>query len=138
MPESQLSTSALTLQTKSIAEAGVSIRALSVADTQEFGILRIITDKPDDVRDLLKNEGYTVTATAVLAVHFDDTPGSMASILGILSDNDISVEYTYVFVSHLSNGAYMIFRVDDNDKATKALVNAGIEVLNQGDIFKRN
>ncbi len=123
--------------TKFIAESKINLKALSIADTQEFGILRIITDNPDDARELLKNEGYTVTATSVLAVELSDTPGSMASILEVLSDAGVSVEYTYAFMSHIQDKAYMIFRVDDNDKATKALVDADISVINQEDIFKK-
>lgn len=123
--------------TRFIANHKINLKALSIADTQEFGILRIITDNPDEVRDLLKQEGYTVTATAVLAVALADAPGSMATILEVLSDADIAVEYTYAFMSSVSGKAYMIFRVDDNEKATKALVDADISVIDQKDIFEQ-
>lgn len=121
--------------TKFIADNKINLKALSIADTQDFGILRIITDKPDEARQMLKNEGYTVTATSVLAVALTDAPGSMAAILSVLSDSDVSVEYTYAFMSKVEGKAYMIFRVDDNDKATKALVASNIAVINQEDIF---
>lgn len=121
--------------TEFIAESNINLKALSIADTQDFGILRIITDNPDKARDILKNEGYTVTATSVLAVALNDSPGSMAAILGVLSKADVSVEYTYAFMSNIEGRAYMIFRVDNNDKATNALVDAGISVINQQDIF---
>lgn len=123
--------------TKFIADKKINLKALSIADTQDFGILRIITDKPDEARDMLKNEGYTVTATSVLAVELTDAPGSMASILSVLSESDISVEYTYAFMSTVENKAYMIFRVDDNNKATKALIAANLPVINQEDIFNK-
>lgn len=123
--------------TEFIAKSKINLKALSIADTQDFGILRIITDTPDEARDLLKNEGYTVTATSVLAVELEDAPGSMAAILSVLSDADISVEYTYAFMSNIQNKAYMIFRVDNNDKATDALVKAGISVIDQKDIFEK-
>ena len=123
--------------TKFISDKKINLRALSIADTQDFGILRIITDNPDNARELLKNEGYTVTATSVLAVALDDAPGSMAAILRVLSDAEISVEYTYAFMSNVQGKAYMIFRVDNNEKATSALVDAGIAVINQDDIFSR-
>lgn len=122
--------------TEFIAKSKINLKALSIADTQEFGIVRIITDNPDDARDILKNEGYAVTATSVLAVELEDSPGSMALILRVLSDADVSVEYTYAFMSHIKNKAYMIFRVDNNDKASKALELANISVINQDDIFK--
>ncbi len=123
--------------TKFISDKKINLKALSIADTQNFGILRIITDNPDNARELLKNEGYTVTATSVLAVALDDAPGSMAEILSVLADADISVEYTYAFMSNIAGKAYMIFRVDDNDKATKVLVDANITVINQDDIFSK-
>ena len=123
--------------TEFIAKNNINLKALSIADTQDFGILRIITDDPDGARQMLKNEGYTVTATSVLAVALTDAPGSMAAILDVLSKADVSVEYTYAFMSSLSGKAYMIFRVDNNDKASKALVDAGISVINQEDIFNK-
>ena len=123
--------------TKFIAESKINLKALSIADTQDFGILRIITDDPNNARELLKEEGYTVTATSVLGVALDDAPGSMAKILSVLSDADISIEYTYAFMSTVENKAYMIFRVDNNDKASKALTDAGITVLNQEEIFSK-
>jgi len=122
--------------TKFLAENKINMKALSIADSQDFGILRIITEKPDEVRSILRNAGYTVTATSVLAVALTDSPGSMAAILAVLSEADISVEYTYAFLSNIANKAYMIFRVDNNEKATKALQNANISVINQEDIFE--
>ncbi len=123
--------------TKFISESKINLKALSIADTQDFGILRLITDEPDRARDILKDEGYTVTATSVLAVELDDTPGSMASILEVLSNADIVVEYTYAFMSKVENKAYMIFRVDDNKKATESLLKADIHIINQEDIFSK-
>lgn len=123
--------------TKFIADNEINLKALSIADTQDFGILRIITDDPDRARELLKDEGYTVTATSVLAVELNDKPGSMAAILNVLSDADIIIEYTYAFMSTVANKAYMIFRVDNNAKATEALVKANIPVIDQKDIFNK-
>ena len=122
--------------TRFIAASNINLLALSIADTQDFGIVRIITDNPDSAREILKNEGYTVTATSVIAVSIDDTPGSMASVLEVLNDNDITVEYTYAFMSSAPGKAYVIFRVDNNDKAKLALSGKGINVLRQNDIFK--
>ena len=121
--------------TKFIADNRINLNALSIADTQEFGILRIITDAPDNAREILRNAGYTVTATSVLAVAIDHTPGAMATVLALLNEADISVEYTYAFMSNTGDKAYMIFRVDNNDKATKVLTEKGFSVLNQDDIF---
>lgn len=126
---------ALAEVTQFIAENKINLNALSIADTRDFGILRIITDNPNNARDILRSEGYTVTATAVLAVAIDHTPGAMASVLAILNDADIVIEYTYAFMSNTPDKAYMIFRVDNNDKATAALTAQGVAVLNQEDIF---
>ncbi len=123
--------------TKFIAESKINLKALSIADSPDFGILRIITDKPDEARALLKDAGYTVTATKVLAAALTDAPGSMASILEVLTQADISVEYTYAFMSTVENRAYMIFRVDHNERATQALTDAGIQIINQEDIFSK-
>jgi hypothetical protein len=118
-----------------IASHGINLYALSIADTQDFGILRLITDDPDNAREMLKNEGYTVTATSVLAVEIDDTPGSMAAILDVLNKADVIVEYTYAFIGKASNKAYMIFRVDNKEKANKALEDAKISTIDQKDLF---
>jgi len=128
---------ALAEVTKFIAENHINLKALSIADTPNFGILRLITDNPEEAREMLKSAGYTAKATSVLAVALDDTPGSMASILSVLFDGDISVEYTYAFLSNVEHKAYMVCRVDDNDKATQVLAAAGIAVLNQEDIFNK-
>lgn len=126
---------ALSEVTKFIAQNKINLYALSIADSKDFGILRIITDDPNNARDLLKGEGYTVIATSVLAVELDNAPGSMANILGILSDADVDVEYTYAFISNVKGKAYMIFRVDNNDKARNALTDKGIAVVGQSEIF---
>ena len=121
--------------TKFIADKKINILALSIADTQDFGILRIITENPNEVRDILRDAGYTVTATSVLAAALDDTPGSMANILEILTNADINVEYTYAFMSHIKDKAYMIFRVDDNNLAAAALVAEGFNVAQHESLF---
>ena len=128
---------ALAEVTSFIASHGINLYALSIADSQDFGILRIITDNPDNAREMLKNEGYTVTATSVLAVEIDDTPGSMASILNVLTKADVIVEYTYAFIGKAANKAYMIFRVDNKEKANEALIESGISTIDQKDLFMK-
>lgn len=120
--------------TRYIADHDINLRALSIADTQDFGILRIICDNPDDAEKVLMDGGYLITATDVLAVAISDKPGSLASILEVLSDANVIVEYTYAFLSAKA-GAYMIFRVDDNQIAAAALAGAGIKTANQEDLF---
>lgn len=120
--------------TRFIAEHNINLRALSVADTQDFGILRIICDDPQSAEAVLKEGGYITTSTDVLAAAISDEPGSLASILEVLAEAHVIVEYTYAFLSAKA-GAYMIFRVDDNQTAAAALAGAGIKTANQEDLF---
>lgn len=120
--------------TRYIADHNVNLRALSIADTQDFGILRIICENPDVAETVLKEGGYITTVTEVLATAISDEPGSLASILEVLSEANVVVEYTYAFLSAKA-GAYMIFRVDDNQRAAAALAGAGIKTANQEDLF---
>ena len=120
--------------TRYIADNGINIRALSIADTQDFGILRIICDDPTQTETVLKNGGFISTVTDVLATEIEDRPGSMATILEVLADAHVIVEYTYAFLAP-DGHAYMIFRVDDNAIASAALAGAGIKTANQEDLF---
>ena len=120
--------------TRYLADNGINIRALSIADTQDFGILRIICDDPKSTESILKEGGYISTVTDVLATEIADKPGSMATILEVLADAQVVVEYTYAFLAP-DGHAYMIFRVDDNAVASAALAGAGIKTANQEDLF---
>lgn len=120
--------------TRYIADHSVNLRALSIADTQDFGILRIICEDPIKAEEVLKEGGYITTTTDVLAAAISDEPGSLAAILEVLSEANVVVEYTYAFLSAKA-GAYMIFRVDDNQNAAAALAAAGIKTANQEDLF---
>ena len=120
--------------TRYIAEHDVNLRALSVGDTQDFGILRIICENPDKAVEVLQGAGYLTMMTDVLATAISDEPGSLAAILEVLAEADVAVEYTYAFLSAKA-GAYMIFRVDDNQKAAAALAGAGIKTVDQAELF---
>ena len=125
---------ALAACTRYIADNGINIRALSIADTQDFGILRIICDNPKETESVLKKGGFISTVTDVLATEIADKPGSMATILEVLAEAQVVVEYTYAFLAP-DGHAYMIFRVDDNAVASAALAGAGIKTANQEDLF---
>ena len=125
---------ALAACTRYIADNGINIRALSIADTQDFGILRIICDDPKETESVLKKGGFISTVTDVLATEIADKPGSRATILEVLADAQVVVEYTYAFLAP-DGHAYMIFRVDDNAVASAALAGAGIKTANQEDLF---
>ena len=118
-----------------LAEKCINLKALSIADTLDFGLVRIITDDPDKALDALHDGGYSVKATDVLAVTIDDRPGGLATVLSLLSRAGVAIEYTYAFLSNKPGFASLIFRVEDNVKATKALQDAGIKVNNQNELF---
>ena len=108
---------------------GANIRALSLADTNDFGILRLIVDKPEESLAALKAANFTVRSTDVLAVEVPDRPGGLQSILQVLSGADVNVEYMYAFVTRKTEKAVVIFRFEDADDALSALKAAGVSVL---------
>ena len=111
--------------TRILSEAGVNIRALSLADTSDFGILRLIVDDFDTAKAKLKEAGFTVGRTSVVAVEISDQPGGLHNILSMLQDAGINVEYMYAFVQQSGNSAVLIFRFDRTDQ--------GIELLQKSD-----
>ncbi len=113
---------------------GVDIRAISISDTRDFGILRLIVDQPDKAADCLKAAGSTVSITQVIAIGIDDTPGCLAAALQILSERQISVEYAYAYLSKSEKPASIILRVSDNQAAVEALQEHGIKVLENQEI----
>ncbi|MDR1558738.1 MAG: ACT domain-containing protein [Clostridiales bacterium] len=121
---------------EALGKAGIDIRAQSIADTSDFGILRVIVTKPDEVASLLREQGYIVRLTDVLAVSMPDTPGSLAKVLRALSDENVDVEYTYAFVSHNKDKAYVVIRVENNEHALEVLANHGLLFADEEDIYK--
>lgn len=115
--------------TRVLGDAGVNIRALSLADTSDFGILRLILNDNDKAKAVLKERGFTVGKTNVVAVVVEDRPGGLNTILEILSKENINVEYMYAFVQHTGENAVIIFRFDDTDAAVKLLLDNNIKVL---------
>jgi len=109
--------------------AGVNIRALSLADTSDFGILRLIVNDRDKAITALKGKGFTVSKTEVVAVEVPDQPGGLASILHVLDKDSINVEYMYAFVERCGANAVIIFRFDDTEKAIAALSQRGFHIL---------
>jgi len=107
----------------------INIRALSLADTSDYGILRLIVDNPDKARDVLKKENFTLSETYVIAVEVSDKPGGLADVLDILGEAGINVEYMYAFVEKSSDNAVVIFRIEDIDTAIKALKKNNVTIL---------
>jgi hypothetical protein len=115
--------------TRSLGKAGINIRALSLADTSEFGILRLIVDDHEKAKSVLKEQGFTVGRTHVVAVQVEDRPGGLDDILQLLSDNGINVEYMYAFVQAGSKNAFLILRFDKTDQALEVLAKHKILVI---------
>ena len=121
---------------RTLADAGISITTLSLADTQQYGILRLLTDNWEGARDALSAAGFVVNITEVLAVEVDDKPGGLLRILDIIGEAEINIEYMYAFTFHRGENAIMVFRFDNPDKAISALQGEGIKVLTGIDLLK--
>jgi len=119
---------------KILKDNNIDLRALSVADTRDFGIVRFIVNDPDKACEVLRENNCTVTVTKVVAIEIADEPGSLSEILEVLKDNGVNIEYMYAFLSKTDNMASIIFRVDDNAKASEAFQSAGVRQLAEKDI----
>ena len=116
-----------------ISNAGVNIRALSVADTRDFGILRVIVSDLEKTRNAL-SEDTIITQTEVIAVRMSDKAGALRDILSVLQDAGINIEYVYAFTSAVAGSAYVVLRVNDIEEAEAVLARNGIETLSDGDL----
>lgn len=121
--------------TRIIGENGINIRALSVADTSDFGVLRFIASDTDKALASLKQAGFTATATPVMAAEVPDKPGGLASLLEVLSSNGVNVEYLYAFFKKSGENAVVILRVEDNGKALGLFESKGIKVLTPEEVY---
>ncbi len=115
--------------TRVLAEKGVNIRALALADTADFGILRLIVNDPGKATSVLRESGFTISKNEVVAVEVPDRPGGLAGILQALTGKNVNVEYMYAFVQKSGEHAVVIFRFDELDKAIDTLRKAGVRVL---------
>ena len=118
-----------------LAEANVNIRALALADTSDFGVLRLIVNDNAKAVAALKSQGFTVGKTDVAAVEVEDKPGGLHRILDILNKAGINVEYMYAFVTQGENNAIMIFRFDNIDEAFKLLEKNNVKVINGSKVY---
>lgn len=114
---------------------GINMRALSVGEAADFGIIRMIVDKPDKADEVLKQEGFMVAKTDVLAVEIPDVPGGLASVLAALKDAKMNVEYAYAFVARSSDKAIVSMRVEDTVTAEKVLLAAGFNSLSPQEVY---
>jgi hypothetical protein len=120
---------------RTLGEAGVNIRALSLADTSDFGILRLIVNDVDGALRALRVKGHTVILTEVIAVEVGDRPGGLAQVLDALEAAGLNVEYMYAFVEKATDKAVVVFRFENIELAQDALVKAGISVLPAATVY---
>ena len=120
---------------RALANANINIATLSLADTQQFGILRLIIKEWERAAAVLEAAGYLVQMRDVIATEVEDRPGGMADILDVVSKANINIEYMYAFAERHGNRAVLVFRFADPDQAIAVLTVAGINVLSSIDIF---
>ena len=118
---------------KTLSDNGVDVSALSLADTSDYGVLRLIVSDPEKGRQVLSDSGVIVKITEVVAVEIPHRPGALSKTLTVLADSGINVEYLYAFLSSKGQGAYVVLRVADNATAEKVLNEAGYRTLSMDD-----
>ena len=119
---------------QTLSEGGANIRALSIADTTDFGVLRIIVDDTEKACEIVRKEGVVAKVTNVIAVYVDDRTGGLASVLGVIAEAGIDIKYMYVFLGRIEGKALTILKVDDDAKAEQVLLAHGIEVAGISDL----
>ena len=123
----------LSAVTRLLGDNGIDIRAMSIADTKDFGILRLIVNNADKALSVLKENSFSVTITNAIGI--EDRPGGLAGAMEALYANNVSVEYMYAFISKTEDTAYVIFRVENNDVAVSALQEKGYKILTADELY---
>ena len=122
--------------TDTLAKHQINIRALSIAETEEFGILRLIVNDEETAKKMLADEDYLIKVTDVVGVKIGDEPGKLTAALGVLHKAGINVEYLYAFMARTEKHAYVVLRVEDNEEAESILASAGFKMITESDINK--
>jgi len=117
-----------------LAQNSINIRALSLADTADFGILRLVVNDTVKAQNVLRENGFTVGITDVLAVEVPDQPGSLDAILQMICKSDLNVEYMYAFTQKSGEAGMLLFRFDDQEKAIKVLLDGGCKLLTDEEV----
>ncbi len=117
-----------------LAEHHINMSALCIADTSEFGVARIIVDRPDEAKKVLSESGVVVKVTEVIGVAIDDKPGGLASVLSLLKEGGVSVEYMYAFLPKMREHAMVVLRVNDPERAQEIFAENGIHTATHEDI----
>ena len=119
---------------KLLKSSKINIRAMALADTKDFGILRLIVNDTEKAVDIFKNASYAVTVTEIVSISIPDSPGQLSRVLDILGEKGVNLEYLYAFIGKSDKSVSFVIRVDDNDNAYAALTEAGIIQLTENDI----
>ena len=119
-----------------LSKHNINIRALSIAETQDFGILRLIVNDEETAEKILADEGYLIKITEVVGVKIGDAPGKLSEALAVLDNSKINMEYLYAFMARTEKHAYVVLRVENNDAAESALTEAGFHLVTEADIKK--
>ena len=119
-----------------LSKNNINLRALSIAETQDFGILRLIVNDYKTAEEVLSENGYLIKVIDVVGVKIGDAPGKLTEALDVLDKADINVEYLYAFMARTEKHAYVVLRVESNDMAETALTNAGFKMISEADINK--
>ena len=119
-----------------LSKNGINLRALSIAETQDFGILRLIVNDEKAAEKVLEENGYLIKVIDVVGVKIGDEPGKLTAALDVLDKSNINVEYLYAFMARTEKHAYVVLRVEDNSVAEKALTEAGFKMISEADINK--
>ncbi len=122
--------------TEILAKNNINIRALSIAETEDFGILRLIVNDENVAEKVLEEQGYLIKVVDVVGVKIGDEPGRLTSALDVLDKADINVEYLYAFMARTEKHAYVVLRVENNEDAESALMDAGFKLITETDINK--
>lgn len=122
--------------TRVLGEAGINIRALSIADTSDFGILRIIVNEPGRAYKILKEAGFTVSETEVIAVQVPDSPGGLGAVLEQMAEENLNIEYLYAFLGTADNNALVILKVDDIRLASEVFSRKGIKFVEEKQLYE--
>lgn len=121
--------------TKALGDNNINIRALAIADTADFGVLRMIVNDPDKAMEILKEDGFTVSETDVIAMEVPDRPGGLAKVLFMLTSERVNIEYLYCFIEKSGESAIVVLRVEDVQRAKQILRSGGIRLPKAEEVY---
>jgi len=121
--------------TEVLGNNGINIRALSIADTADFGVLRMIVNNPEKAMDILKKSDFTVSETEVIAMEVPDRPGGLAEVLKLLTSRDVNIEYLYCFIEKSGESAIVVLRVEEVEGAKEILKNGGVNLPGAEEVY---